>query len=168
MLTTITSIHRATVSLNVPTKNADVIVYGASIAQKMTANPSFPTPPPSVAAILAAVNDLHNAETAMLSRTKGAATVRNGKRAALVALLEQLGVHVQTVADAMPENGAVIIESSGLAVRKVTPRGKRPYGAKQGSGSTLSPRGPSLSYWNDSPTLSDSGTRYIDDVDPCV
>jgi hypothetical protein len=133
MATTSTSIHRAIVSLNVPTKNADVIVYGTNIVQNMTTNPSFPTPTPSVATILAAVNDLHTAETATLSRTKGAATVRNDKRAALVALLQQLRAYVQTVADATPENGAAIIESSGLAVRKVTTRGKRPFGAKQGT-----------------------------------
>ena len=153
MPTTITSIHRAIVSLNVPTKNADVIVYGTNIVQKMTANPIFPTPTPSVAALLGAVTDLHNAQTATLSRTKGAATLRNSKRAALVALLQRLGAYVQTVADATPENGAVIIESSGLAVRKVTPRGKRPFVAKQGtlSGSAevtaLSPGGRASYEW---------------------
>ena len=133
MATNSTSIKHAIVSLNVPGKNADVIVYGANVAQKMTGNPNFPTPTPTVAAILAAVNDLHAAETNALSRTRGAAAVRDGKRATLVALLEQLGAYVQTVADATPENGAAIIESSGLAVRKVTVRGKRQFTAKQGA-----------------------------------
>jgi hypothetical protein len=58
--------------------------------------------------------------------------VRNDKRTVLVSLLQQLRGTVQAVADATPENGAAIIESSGFAVRKVAARGKRPFAATQG------------------------------------
>ena len=127
------SIHRATISLGVPRKNADVILYANNIVQKITNNPAFPTPTPTVAALTAAVSDLHAAETAALSRTKGTATVRNDKRATLVSLLQQLGGYVQAVADATLENGAAIIESAGLTVRKITPHGKRALAAKPGA-----------------------------------
>jgi hypothetical protein len=133
MANTNKSIHRATISLDVPTKIADVLLYANNIVQKLTNNPSFPTPIPTVAALTAAINDLHAAETAALSRTTGAATVRNDKLTVLVSLLQQLRGTVQAVADASPENGAAIIESAGLAVRKVATRAKRTFGAKPGA-----------------------------------
>jgi hypothetical protein len=72
------------------------------------------------------------AETAAVSRAKGAASVRNAKLALLKGLLLQLRAYVQSVADASPENGAAIIESAGFAVRKVNPRGKRAFTVKPG------------------------------------
>ena len=55
-----------------------------------------------------------------LARTKGAGhhPPTNEKRVVLVALLQQLKSYVQTSADANVENGASIIASAGLAVRK--------------------------------------------------
>ena len=127
------SIHRATVSLNIPAKIADVLLYANNIAQRLTGNPNFPTPTPTVAALTAAINDLHAAETAALSRAKGTATVRNDKRAVLVSLLQQLDGYVQSVADATPENGAAIIESAGLPVRKIPAPAKRAFAVKPGA-----------------------------------
>jgi hypothetical protein len=127
------SIHRAIISLAVPGKVPDVILYTNNIVQKMTSNSNFPTPTPTVAALNSAVNDLHTAETAALSRAKGATTVRNDKLTVLVSLLAQLRGYVQGVADATPENGAAIIESAGLAVRKVPTRPKRAFAATQGA-----------------------------------
>src|ERR1019366_7563158 len=45
------SIHRATISLDVPTKIADVILYANNIVQKITNNPNFPPPTPTIAAL---------------------------------------------------------------------------------------------------------------------
>jgi hypothetical protein len=53
-----------------------------------------------------AITELQTAETAALARTKGAVTVRNEKRAALVTLLQRLRGQIQTVADASPETSA--------------------------------------------------------------
>jgi hypothetical protein len=128
--TTNTSIHRATVSLALPRKNADLILFATNVAQKMTGNASLPTPTPTVAAIVAATGDLQTAETTALSRAKGTATVRNGKRVILVALMQQLRGYVQGVADATPEDGAAIIESAGFAVRKIALHGKRQFAVK--------------------------------------
>jgi len=158
------SIHRATITLGIPNKNADVILYANNIVQKMTNNPSFPTPTPTLAALTAAIDDLHSAETAALSRAKGSATVRDDKRTVLVSLLQQLDGYVQSVADATPENGAAIIESAGLAVRKVTPRGKRTFAATTGplAGSavvTAASAGPRSSYeWQYS---TDGGKTWV-------
>ena len=132
-MVTTNTLRRAIVSLNIPRKVADLLVYANNIAQKLNGNPNFPSPLPTIVAILAAITDLHTSETAVLSRTKGAATVRNDKRAVLVALLQQLRGYVQAVADATPENGAAIIESAGFAVRKTVARGKRQFAAQQGA-----------------------------------
>jgi hypothetical protein len=164
MSTSNKSIQRATISLDVPVKIADVILYATNIVQKMTGNPSFPTPTPTVAALDAALSDLHAAETAALSRAKGSATVRNDKRTVLVSLLQQLRGYVQSVADATPENGASIIESAGLTVRKISTPGKRSFAARPGalSGSaivTAVAAGPRSSYqWQYS---TDGGKTWV-------
>ena len=158
------SIHRATISLNLPAKIADLTLYANNIVQKLTNNPSFPTPTPTLAALIAAVSDLHAAETAALSHATGSITVRNDKRTALVSRIQQLRGYVQAIADATPENGAAIIESAGLAVRKITARAKRAFDVKPGalSGSaivTATTAGPRSSYeWQYS---ADGGKTWV-------
>jgi hypothetical protein len=132
MATTTNSIHRANVSLKMPAKVADFIAYATGVAHAMTNNPAFPTPVPALSALSAAVSDLQAAETLALTRAKGTATARNDKRAVVVSLLRQLGGYVQAIADGTPENGATIIQSAGIPVRKVTVRATRVFGAKAG------------------------------------
>jgi hypothetical protein len=129
---TIKSIHRATVSINVPPKISDLIALGHTIITMLTNNQLLPAPSPTVAALTSALADLQTAQTAASARTKGAATVRNEKRTVFISLLQQLRGYVQTTADATPENGASIIESSGLSVRKTPTHAPRVFGAKQG------------------------------------
>ena len=50
---------------------------------------------------------------------------RNGKRAILVSMLQQERGYVQAVADATPEDGATIIRSAGMDVRKTPARGSK-------------------------------------------
>ncbi len=133
MTTPIQSIHRATISLNLPTKIPDLILYASNIVQKMTGNSAFLTPTPTLAALSAAVADLQAAETAALSRAKGSATVRNDKRTALVVLLQQLRGYVQSMADATPESGPEIIQAAGLGVRRIATRAARSFAATQGT-----------------------------------
>ena len=61
MVTTNKSIHRATVSLKLPTKVADLISYATGIVHGVTNNPAFTTPQPTLAALSAAVSDLQTA-----------------------------------------------------------------------------------------------------------
>jgi hypothetical protein len=132
MSTSIQSIHRATVSLKLPAKVADLIAFATGVAHAMTNNPAFPAPVPALSAISAAVSDLQAAETVALTRVKGAVAARNDKRAVLVSLLQQLRAYVQAMADATPENGATIIQSAGLGVRKTVVRATRVFAAKPG------------------------------------
>ena len=126
------SIRRPTVTLDLPKSVPPLIVYAEGIVKRMTGNTSFPNPSPALTAISSAIDDLQTAETAALARTKGAATARNAKRAALVALLQQLRAYIQTTADANPPNSASIIQSAGVAVRKTATRRARVFAAKPG------------------------------------
>jgi hypothetical protein len=131
-----TTTHRARhtiVALKLPLSISALITYAKGIVTRMTANPSFPKPTPTLVAITAAIDDLQAAETAALARTKGAVATRNDKRAALVLLLKQLRGYIQTTADASVENGAAITESAGAAVRKTTTRRARAFAAKPGA-----------------------------------
>jgi hypothetical protein len=127
-----TSVHRVLVALAMPKPVPAFIVYVRNVVERITGNAFFPTPVPTPIAITKATDDLQVAEAAVLTRVKSAVSVRNQKRAVLVALLEQLRGYVQTVADADPANSTAIVESSGLAVRKTTPRKPHVFAAKAG------------------------------------
>jgi hypothetical protein len=132
-MTTTKTDHRSIVVLKLPTRVQALVTYGQNIVTCMTGNPSFPTPVPPLATVTAAITDLQTAETATLARTKGAVLTRNEKRTALVALLQQLKGTIQTTADANLENGASIIASAGVDVRKTVVHAPRVFGAKPGA-----------------------------------
>jgi hypothetical protein len=132
MSTSTKTVSQPLVSLQLPDKVGDLLAHATSVAEAMTANPSFPNPSPPLTALNAAIADLRSAQTAVLTRAKGTVSVRNQKRAALVTLLRQLGGHVQTTADATPETAAAVIESTGFAVRKVGAHAPRAYDVKPG------------------------------------
>jgi hypothetical protein len=132
-MTTVKGTHRSLAALNLPTSVPPLIAYAQGIVKGMTNNASLPSPVPTVAQLTQAVSDLQTAETSALARAKGAVSTRNEKRTALVSLLQQLRGYVQVTADANPENGASIIESSGLAVRKTPARVPRTFSATPGA-----------------------------------
>jgi hypothetical protein len=125
--------HRSIATLKLPKPVGALITYAQGIVTRMTGNPAFATPTPPLSAVTAAIGDLQTAETAALSRLKGAVAIRNEKRAALVALLEQLRGYVQAQADANVENGTSIIEGAGIAVRKTAVRKPRVFDAVAGA-----------------------------------
>jgi hypothetical protein len=127
------SVHRSLATLKLPKVVAALVEYAQAIVTAMTNNPRFPSPVPALAVVTTAIAALQSAQTAALARTKGAVTARNDKKAALVALLQQLRMYVQTVADADPENSAAIIQSAGIAVKKSAARKPRVFSALQGA-----------------------------------
>lgn len=116
-----------------PKANPAIINYAQGIVTGMTGNPHFPTPAPTLAAVTGAIADMQTAETAALSRTRGTAVTRDAKRARLASLLQQIRAYVQGIADLDPENGAAIIQSAGLGVKKAPNRGPRTFAAKAGA-----------------------------------
>ena len=128
------SIHRAIATLKLPaSKVPALITYAQGIVKGMTGNASFPNPVPTLAAVTAAINALQTAETAALARTKGAVATRNEARTSLVMLLEQLKADIQAAADANVENGASIIQSAGVSVRKTAVHPPRVFAATPGA-----------------------------------
>ena len=121
--------------LSLPKPVPALITYAQSVATAMTGNPSFPTPTPTLAAVTAGITALQQAEALALARTKGAAEARNNKRADLVTLLQQLRGYIQTVADADVETATTVIQSAGIAVKKVPANRARSFVAEQGAAS---------------------------------
>ncbi|HEX8791341.1 MAG TPA: fibronectin type III domain-containing protein [Polyangiaceae bacterium] len=129
---TVKTDHRSFVALLLPSTILALIAYAQQIVKAMTGNPAFPSPVPTLAAVTAAIVDLQNAETIALTRAKGTVVNRNEKRTALVVLLHQLKGYIQTQADANIENGASIIASAGVGVKKPVVRAPRVFDAKLG------------------------------------
>jgi hypothetical protein len=125
--------HRSIAIFRMPRPAPALITFARAIVTAMTGNASFPKPTPTLPEVTTAINDLETAETAAQARTHGAATTRDQKRVALVALLEQLKAYIQQVADADRENGAGIIQSATLNVRKVPTRTKRVFAVTLGT-----------------------------------
>jgi hypothetical protein len=132
MTATTKTVSRPRVSLNLPRRVAELIAYATRVVTDLTGNEALPSPTPTLAVIVAAINALVAAQSAALARAAGAVTVRNEKRDALVTLLRQLAACVQAAADAAPENAASLIESTGMTVRKVPPGVKRTFSVVQG------------------------------------
>ena len=158
------SVHHPIAVLVLPKPVPALVTYAQSVVKAMTGNPSFPSPVPALATVAAAIGALHDAETATLARTKGAAQARNDKRAALVTLLRQLLGYVQTVADADVETADTVIRSAGIAVKKTGTRKPRVFVAEPGaiSGSAkliAASAGPRASYeWQYS---TDGGKTWV-------
>jgi hypothetical protein len=131
-MTNVKTSHRSLAALKLPKQPVALVAYATGVVKAMTGNPQFPAPVPPLATVTQAINELQTAETAAQSRIKGAVTTRNEKHTALVAILQQLRAHIQAVADANVENGASIIESAGVAVRKVPVRAPRVFDATPG------------------------------------
>jgi hypothetical protein len=130
---TIKTSHRSIAALKLPSSAAALVAYATGVVKSMTGNPLFPAPVPALTTVTQAITDLQSAETAAQSRIKGAATTRNEKRTALVAILQQLRASIQAVADANVENGASIIESAGVAVKKTPVHTPRVFAAEPGA-----------------------------------
>ena len=125
---------RPLVTLSLPKKIKSIISLAENIANAMNNNPSFPTPTPPIATLLADIAALNTAETAVLSRTKGAVETRNAKLAAVRNDLENLRGYVQIVAGAgTPANAPAVIEAAGMTIRKVTTQDKPALAAKAGT-----------------------------------
>jgi hypothetical protein len=128
-----TAIKHTSAVLKLPRRVKNIGSFAQSILTAMTGNASFPNPQPSLATVEADLAAFVSAEAAVLSRTKGAAQERNVKLVTLRTDLDHLMAYVQQVADATPSSAASIIESAGLAVRKVTLHTKGEISVVQGT-----------------------------------
>ncbi len=128
-----TKVPRTLISLNLSKSALALIAFTKSVIQSMTGNAYFPNPQPPLATVQTALDELMSAEAAATKRALGAVATRNEKRTVLVALLEELRVSVQKVADANPEQAPSVINSAGMPVRKPAVRKPRVFSAVQGA-----------------------------------
>src|ERR1700733_1945659 len=120
--------------LKLSPKVKNVITLAQNIATAITNNPSFPSPTPPIATLQTDIAALNVAETAVLSRAKGAVENRNAKLVVVRSDLDNLRTYVQTIAYAAnPTNAETIIESAGMAVRKTTLHDKAALAVKPGT-----------------------------------
>jgi len=122
--------HRSLAALNLPKSVPAIVARAEAIVAAMTDNPHFPAPVPALWLLSKAISDLLNAEAAALTRAKGAAAIRNERRTMVGSLLQQLRGYVQVTADSDPENGAAIIASAGMTVKKLPDRPPRVFSAR--------------------------------------
>jgi hypothetical protein len=118
--------------LKLPKSTKEVSGFTSNILTCMTNNANFPTPNPPLATVEADLTAFSAAESAVLTRVKGAAETRNVKLATLKGDLDHLLAYVQGIADANPGNAEAIITSAGLSVRKVTLHPKSDLKAEPG------------------------------------
>jgi hypothetical protein len=121
------------VALNLPRRIPDLIAYAKSIVTAMTGNPTFPNPSPTLATLEVDITALDTAESAVLTRTKGAAAARNVKLATVRSDMDLTRAYVQPVANTNPAKAESVIHSSGMAVKKITLRNKADLAAVAGS-----------------------------------
>jgi hypothetical protein len=120
--------------LKLSKKVKNVITFAQNVATAMTSNPSFPTPNPSLATFQADIAALNTAETAVLSRAKGAVETRNAKLAVVRTDLDNLRTYVQTVAHAAnPTEAEAVIQGAGMTTKKSTLHDKAALAVKLGS-----------------------------------
>jgi hypothetical protein len=110
-----------------------LLVHARGIVERMSGNPWFPSPRPTLAVIQAAIDDLSDAETNRLTRTKGTVEVRDEKRTVLVLRLQHLAAYVEAIASANAEQAASIIESAGMYLEKAGGRAPQVFAAEPGS-----------------------------------
>jgi hypothetical protein len=126
------STHRVQAALNLPEAVSALILTVEAILQAMTGNPFFPDPTPPLATVAAALSELHDAQVATESKTRGTVAVRNAKLPALLSLVKRLRAYVQGVADDDPERAAAIIESAHMTAWTPGPGPKAPFRVKAG------------------------------------
>jgi hypothetical protein len=129
----ITKPRHVSAVLKLPRRVKNIGAYVQSIVAAMTGNPSFPNPTPSLATVQADLDAFNAAEATALTRAKGAAEARDAKLLVLHNDLLHLMGYVQGVASASPASADAIIQSAGMAVRKVTLHTKGPITVKLGT-----------------------------------
>jgi len=117
-------------SKKVPQAIADAKAIVQQITNSAYFQPPAPAPDPSLATVSTAISNLETAETAALARTEGAVETRDAKYVILKNTMQQVTAYVQKVADLSPADAEAIILSSGLKVKRVSPRQPRVFSAK--------------------------------------
>lgn len=161
-----TSTNKIAVTLGLPRKIADLLVYAQVIHDTMAANPkSLPSPSPALSVLQTDINTAVNMEAIAKTRVAGAVTDRNLAIKALKIDLANEQAYVELVANANPANAAQIAEDAGMKLHKTPAVDKPPLAVKAGatSGSVQvvakATKGATANDWQMS---SDGGKTWVD------
>ncbi len=108
---------------------AQIITSSNHYVQSMTGNPNFASPAPALAIVTAQIVVLTAAYNLSLTKVKGSANKMHVELSSLKVLLKGLAGYVETVANADPANAENIINSSGMPVKKSSPRPPKVFSA---------------------------------------
>ena len=127
-------IHRLRAVLGLDKSNTLVLLAQAkAIHNALNANLTlFPALSPPLSTLAEQIDALDAAEQAVSTHTKGTAAVRDAKRDILIASLESIRAQVQVIADASPEQAAIIITAAGMKIASSPAHAKPLLAAKLG------------------------------------
>jgi hypothetical protein len=114
-----TGIHSVIVLLGLKQSPVSaLIVRSTNIHDAMVANAKmFPLPPITLVQVKADIDALGTAEIAMKTRTQGTRVLRDDKRKIVVADMRQLHAYVQQLANASPDQAALIASNAAMTLR---------------------------------------------------
>ena len=108
---------------------ANVVRTVESVVEKMTTNTHFTTPNPTLATITTQKDELRDAAAAALNGSTAQKALVKVKLRTLLLSMDTLRAYVQTVANSNAETAEEVALSSGMSVKRVTPRKKRVFTA---------------------------------------
>jgi hypothetical protein len=95
-------------------KDARLLTAAQTIITSMTGNLGYPSPSPTLTAVISATNDFADAMAAAANGGKTLTAAKNARRAALVALLRALANYVQVTCN----GDLTVLLSSGFPIQK--------------------------------------------------
>lgn len=133
-MTTLTSIKRILVALNLPSQIGDFIIFAKAIYKAMVSSVHFTASASKISKLNADILALDMAETACNTKLPtGSVEARNACVELVKADLRSLCKDVQDVADSDPANAQAIIVSAGMSVKKMPSHAKQQNTAKDGA-----------------------------------
>lgn len=108
---------RLTAVAKLPEEVLGLIERGYQIIDRMTNNPYFPTPSPTLVVFQSHLESLNSAEVDFKNKTVSV-QVRNAALEVVKDDISSLLIYVQVIANANPANANLIITSSGFYVRE--------------------------------------------------
>jgi hypothetical protein len=110
--------------LKVPRTSLGLIMFARKVHNAFVNNPTFPNPTPALSVVETHIDELEDAESNAVSRTKGAVALRDAKQKRVQEDLAMLRAYVQSVVSEgmTPAEAAAAIESAYMSVRKAYSR----------------------------------------------
>lgn len=110
--------------LKAPITSLGLIMFARKVHGALLNNPTFPNPVLALSVLDAHINELQDAESKAVSRTQGAAALRDMKKKRLQEDLALFCAYVQSVVSEgmTPEEATAAIESAYMSVKKASSR----------------------------------------------